>query len=255
MKSERLTLEHFLLAADDYELAEYRILSLIKNIEKKLHNNFVMPYYAELDELYGVLKRVIENQNKINKNLKNETSNSGRLDNDQEDEEENDYLKKIIRDSENKAINERAKSLHPEEKVFDIIQKYLPKIEELLAEAKAVFDFVFDNLEFEEIGLTPLYKNEGYLLLQTDKLNEVIAYKFSNFLTYTGNVPIQYFNAKLVRRFPIPSSWTEIKLKLLKEFSELPNPATFKCYFDYSFPVEETVLPAAKKKLLNYLAA
>jgi len=49
---------------------------------------------------------------------------------------------------------------------------------------------------------------------------------------------------------PHPSS---IKLELVKERRDLPNPATF--FFDSSvaFPYEETMLPVVKRRLLRHL--
>ena len=48
--------------------------------------------------------------------------------------------------------------------------------------------------------------------------------------------------------------YDKIKLGLVKEYEELPNPATFKMECDIDFPFEETILPIAKRRLVKRLA-
>jgi hypothetical protein len=49
---------------------------------------------------------------------------------------------------------------------------------------------------------------------------------------------------------PHPSS---IKLELVKERRDLPNPATYLFDTDVAFPYEETMLPVVKRRLLRHL--
>lgn len=249
MRKNNLSLELFLSAAEDFELAEYQILGILKKIENKLHLNYLMPHFIELEEICFSLRQILNNQKLIDKSNQNE--NYSHIEKSISDEEENqEFFKKILTQ-----YQLEQKENKPEDKVFDIINKYLPKLESLLNEAKAIFEFALQNIEIEEVGISPLYKNEGYLFLQTDELNETLVFRYASFLSSAGNIPIQFFKTQMIRRFPLPSSFSEIKLKLLREFKDLPNPATYKCYFAFSFPIEETVLPAAKKKLIDFLAA
>jgi hypothetical protein len=43
----------------------------------------------------------------------------------------------------------------------------------------------------------------------------------------------------------------KIKLELVKEIKELPNPATFRLHSKQAFPIEETLLPIGKRLLLK----
>ena len=60
-----------------------------------------------------------------------------------------------------------------------------------------------------------------------------------------------------VRTFPqrtvLPSPQS-IKLQLVAENRDLPNPATYFFSTDLDFPYEETMLPIAKRKLMLHLA-
>ena len=46
-----------------------------------------------------------------------------------------------------------------------------------------------------------------------------------------------------------------LKIDLIKEFPELPNPATYSFNIEVDFPFNETILPIAKRKLIRRLAA
>jgi exonuclease V gamma subunit len=45
-----------------------------------------------------------------------------------------------------------------------------------------------------------------------------------------------------------------IKLDLVEERRDLPNPATYFFETQLDFPFEETMLPVAKRKLMRYLS-
>jgi len=44
-----------------------------------------------------------------------------------------------------------------------------------------------------------------------------------------------------------------LKRFLVDRYPDLPNPATYRVASELHFPVEETMLPVAKRKLLHYL--
>jgi hypothetical protein len=46
-----------------------------------------------------------------------------------------------------------------------------------------------------------------------------------------------------------------LKLGLINKFPDLPNPVLYKIETDIDFPFIETVLPVAKRKLIQQLAA
>jgi hypothetical protein len=44
-----------------------------------------------------------------------------------------------------------------------------------------------------------------------------------------------------------------LKMELVQEYPELPNPATYAISTDLDFPFQETILPVAKRRLLRHL--
>ncbi len=52
----------------------------------------------------------------------------------------------------------------------------------------------------------------------------------------------------------IGETYESIKLRLIRQYQNLPNPATFLIYAQVPCPLEESLLPIAKRKLLMHLA-
>jgi len=50
-------------------------------------------------------------------------------------------------------------------------------------------------------------------------------------------------------------TYENIKADLIKNRSDLPNPAVYSIESGLSFPVEETLLPIAKRSLVKFISA
>ena len=49
-------------------------------------------------------------------------------------------------------------------------------------------------------------------------------------------------------------TYENIKYDLIKNNIELPNPAVYSIETELSFPIEETLLPIAKRRLVKYIS-
>jgi hypothetical protein len=50
------------------------------------------------------------------------------------------------------------------------------------------------------------------------------------------------------------NTYENIKYDLIRSRSELPNPAVYSIETELSFPVEETILPIAKRSLVKFIS-
>ena len=50
------------------------------------------------------------------------------------------------------------------------------------------------------------------------------------------------------------NNYQNIKSELIRNRTELPNPAVYAVETDLSFPMEETLLPIAKRSLVRYIS-
>lgn len=235
---ETLNLSTFIKAADDVELSKYKVLSILRKYSDALHKNKLYPALAELISIKNELELLVEQMSLfdaefvLNLNFADFADDLPNSDNIDYDED----------------------SL---QQVSEFINWALPEIKTAIDEGKAIFDFIDENITLTEIGIMPLYKNEGYFFIPDVKHDLMKIYRFEMSLFSTEENPLRTLKSKLVDlislQAPEAKSPYELKHFLLKKFTDLPNPA---CYcFDTAvdFPFVETILPVAKRKLVRRL--
>jgi len=146
---------------------------------------------------------------------------------------------------------------HPElQKYLDEVLAFsLPQIEKSIATGKSIYEVVEDHLELEPIGVQPLYRDEGYLFVYDEDKREVNNYRYAKSpIIFNGERHVQ-LSLKPIEQ--LQKSWTEtfeqMKVRLARQFPDWPNPAVFLARVSYSFPLQQTTLPVAKRRLVRLL--
>lgn len=230
-------LELFTSAVYDYERAQYQILSNLQSVRRDFSNNRIYPHLGDLIALYGTLQTIIDQSDHLREALPGS-------------------IKEVDLEAQEVIYEKSDLDGDKMQTVEELIQWAMPHVKAAIDEGKTIFEFVEDHLHMEEVGIVPSYVQEGYLFVpdrETDQLH-VLQYSLSIF---TGSEErFRSLRTSHVRSIPqreIRHSPQTIKLSLMEERRDLPNPATY--YFDseIEFPYESTVLPVAKRKLMRYL--
>lgn len=235
---ETLNLNTFIKAADDVELSKYKVLATLNKYTSFLHKNKLYPALAELISIKNELELLVEQMSLFDPEF---------------------VLNLNFAD-----FTEELPLANPVEydvdaliTVSNFINWALPEIKAAVDEGKAIFDFVDENITLHEVGIMPIYKNEGYFFIQDIKHDLMKIYRFEMSLFSTEENPLRTLKSKLVDlislQAPETQSTFELKHSLVKKFKDLPNPSCY--YFETSidFPFAETVLPVAKRKLVRKL--
>ncbi|PZX49543.1 hypothetical protein LV84_04229 [Algoriphagus ratkowskyi] len=129
----------------------------------------------------------------------------------------------------------------------------LPKLVAQIEEGRMIYDFVEKQLEFEPVGIIPIYNQEGYILMSREKKNEVHAYRYKSSLLHFAGENFRSISMWLIGVFQrsIVNTLEKIKMDLIREIKELPNPATWRIHSQQEFPIEETLIPISKRLLLK----
>ena len=138
-----------------------------------------------------------------------------------------------------------------------IITYALGKMDPAIQIGKEIYDFVESRLNIDPVGLVPLLPYSGYFSLRngSDKTNWIYEYQLSIFENkddlYRG------INVHFVDSYEqsISNTPEAIKISLINQRRHLPNPAVFYVQSDISFPLEQTLLPVAKRSLVKYIMA
>ncbi len=217
---------------EDRELNEYKVLNFLKNCRQNFNKSRLYPDLTEL--------RIIASKLKSFLNQKTPQSNSRR------------YSVK------NGFEKESCVSLASEdyENIEEIIKCSLSHLNEVIEEGYAIYDFVSSNIEVNLVGHLPEYYDEGYLLIPDHKANQLSVYQYVSSTSLTSPIPLQSLNTSYLMSIPgseVSLTSKEFRKKLVLKLNSFIDPAIFICLTDLSFDIPHTILPIAKKKLLDII--
>lgn len=236
---ERLSLELFTGAVDDVERTQYQILAGIQKAQSAFDEKRVYPYLGRLVKLHGGLMTVLERSEDFR------TPETGRITGIDWDELSVTYEWPELEDTEMTVVE-------------DLIRWALPQIQSAIEEGRSVYEHVEDHTDLEMVGIVPSYLQEGYLMVperEADLLH-VLRYELS-VIHEEGerHRALRTVHCKTVQQEGVDVHPSSVKLDLLKERRDLPNPATFFSNTDLNVPYKETLLPVVKRRLIRHLAS
>jgi hypothetical protein len=141
------------------------------------------------------------------------------------------------------------------EEVEQIVDFSIPLLERMIEKGRNELLRLEQAMNISPVGITPLMKQEGYLLLFTkkEKQIDVFSYKVSLFDHVQTSYPA--LKTTFVKSFEnsLTQTFERIKLSLINSNIGMPNPATFLVSTALSLPVNFTFLPVAKLKLSKFI--
>ncbi len=238
---KRISLETFFSAETDLEINQYRILGGIKELNTDFDKRKIYPGLASLIALKNSLEQIREERKSLNGKFPKQITG---FDMKQQ---------KIIFTAQEHSDN--YKNI---DKVFELIDWALPFIQDSIEEGIVLFDFVEKNIILEQVGILPIYKDEGYFMISDNTACELQVHRYECSLFLSGKEKYRALKTEFVKsekREIIRRTPESIKHQLIIERQDLPNPATFICDTDLDFPFAETIFPVAKRKLMTAIAS
>lgn len=234
-----ISLELILSLGIDQETKQYKVLQGLKECYDRFSHNCLYPDLADLIHIAESLHEFLASHGDLRTRLPHTISDV---------------------DLENKkVVLEPVEANLPElSAVIGFVEWALPPINKAIEEGTTIFGFVEDHISIEEVGIIPMYNQEGYWLvpdLRADTLH-LLRYELALFSSAQERyrtlktVLLETLEEKYIKHSP-----ESVKLQLLEKYSDLPNPATYRCEVDIDFPYQETMLPVAKRKFLTRLVA
>jgi hypothetical protein len=120
-----------------------------------------------------------------------------------------------------------------------------------------IYEMVEESIQIQPVGLIPLDTNEGYFFIRSITGKEASIYQYR--LSFFERHDEQYRTLKTSfvenRTISFITTYEQMKLDLLKQSPYLLNPAVYSIESKLSCPVDETLLPVAKRCFVKFLAA
>lgn len=234
-----LRIEHFMQAPQDVEGAQYRILNSLQEVRRAFARNIIYPHLGDLVRLHSGLKDLLRQIEDLREALPGTLTGI---------DLEAGQARFDKPDLGHDAINT----------VEELIRWALPPIQEAIYEGRMVFEFVEENIYMEEVGVMPSYHDEGYLIVPDPRREQMHVLQYILSVFTRSDERFRKLKTAVVESFPrrgVYPSPQSIKIRLLAENRQLPNPATYFFATELDFPFEATMLPVVKRKVMRYLAA
>jgi hypothetical protein len=140
--------------------------------------------------------------------------------------------------------------------IEQIITYALQKMDPAIQTGKEIYDFVESRLNIDPIGIVPLLPYHGYFSLRNGRERTNLVYEYR--ITIFENKDDKYrgININLIDTYEqsLINTPEAVKLDLIRRNKYLPNPAVYYVQSDISFPLEQTLLPVAKRSLVKYIS-
>jgi hypothetical protein len=221
----------------DFELKKYTLLAYLKEINKYFNENKLYPQLADLIFHYNNIMAFRENKKYLQEHFPKKLTGF-------QIEKLQLLYQQMIDD------NELMQELE------EIINYSAGEMKCTISSGAEIYEFVEENLTIMPVGLVPLDIQEGYFFLSAgnNKSTRVYQYRLSIFEKHDEKFrSIKTSYVQMMQRSMV-YTYESIKSDLIKNRSDLPNPAVYSIETQINFPVEETLLPIAKRSLVKFIS-
>jgi hypothetical protein len=222
----------------DFELKKYTLLAYLKQIDKYFNENKLYPQLSDLIFHYNNIVAFRENKKYL----------------------EEHFPKKLtgIQIEKLQVLYEQMIADDDLMRELEAIINYSAgEMKTTITNGTEIYEFVEENLTITPIGIIPIDIQEGYFFLSSGKTRSthVYQYRLSFFEKHDEKFrSIKTSYIELMYR-SLVNTYENLKSELIRNRSELPNPAVYSIETGLSFPVEETLLPIAKRSLVKYISS
>ena len=232
---EQLSQTWFAEGYIDFELKKYTLLAYLQQINKYFNENKLYPQLSDLIFHYNNIVAFRENKKYLQEHFPKKLTGI-------QIEKLQVLYEQMIAD------NDLMQQLE------EIINYSAGEMKTTISNGTEIYEFVEENITITPIGIIPLDVHEGYFFLSAGntKSTHVYQYRLSFFEKHDEKFRSMKTNyVELMQRSMI-NTYESLKSSLLR-YNDLPNPAVYSIETELNFPVEETLLPIAKRSLVKYI--
>ncbi len=222
----------------DFELKKYTLLAYLQHVNTYFNQNKLYPQLADIIFHYNNILAFRKNRKFLEEHFPKQLTEIN--------------IKKLQvvyeRMIEN---NELMRELE------EIINYPAQKIKTTIQNGTEIYEFVEGKLNIEPVGLIPLDTNEGYLLICDGRFNTTVAYQYQLTIYEKHDERYRGLRTDFVETWmrSVSNSVENIKAELIRNRKQLPNPAVYNIETALAYPLEETLLPIAKRSFVKYISA
>jgi hypothetical protein len=221
----------------DFELKKYTLLAYLQEVNKCFTENKLYPQLADIVFHYNNIVAFRENKKYLQEHFPKKLTGI-------QMEKLQLLYEQMIEDDELM------------QELEDIIHYSAGKIKGAIHSGKEIYEFVEEKITINPVGIIPLDTQEGYFFLSNghEKSTGVYHYRLSIFEKHDEKY--RSIRTLFIDNWQrsISTTYEHIKSELIRHWKHLPNPAVYSIETDLKFPVDETLLPVAKRTLVKFIS-
>lgn len=221
----------------DFELKKYTLLAYLQEVNKHFGENKLYPQLADIIFHYNNIVAFRENKKYLQEHFPKKLSMI-------QMEKLQMLYEQMIEDDELM------------QQLEEIIQYSAGLIKQTISSGAEIYEFVENKLNIFPVGIVPLETNEGYFFLAGASHRQTRVYQYSLSIFQKQDEKYRSIKTEFIDHWDrtLVNTYENIKAELLRRKKDLPNPAVYCVETGLSYPVDETLLPVAKRSLVRYIS-
>lgn len=221
----------------DFELKKYTLLAYLQEIDRYFDETKLYPQLGDVIFHYNNIIKLRDNKKGLQEQFPKKLTGI-------QMEKLQLLYEQVIADDE--LMEELETIIHFAEKA----------IKGSIRNGTEIYEMVEKSIQIEPVGLIPLDNKEGYFFLASDQSRSTMVYYYRLSIFEKHDEQYRAIKTSFVTNWQrsIANSFENMKVSLIREKKDLPNPAVYTINASMAFPVEETFLPIAKRCLVRYIS-
>lgn len=222
----------------DFELKKYTLLAYLQEVNRYFNENKLYPQLADVIFHYHNIVAFRENKKYLQEHFPKKLTGI-------QMEKLQLLYEQMIGD------DELMKELE------DIIHYSAGKIKSTISSGTEIYEFVEEKISIQPVGILPLDTQEGYFFLRTGASGDTGVYHYRLSIFEKHDERYRSIRTSFIdhRVRNLSTTYEHIKSELIRNRKDLPNPAVYSVESDLQFPIDETLLPVAKRCLVKFISA
>jgi len=220
----------------DFEYKKYLLLAYLQHVSREFAEVRLYPSFSELIFHYNNLHAYLERKEALRERFPQKL--------------DEDAIRQL------RLKYEQLVEEHEGLKEVDAIVRYaLPTLKGHIRDGKELYETIVEQMQIEPIGISPLYKREGYIFLQVRARSHIRIFQYR--IIFLENAAVHHYGISLnwVENFQpgLAATLESRKHQLIRTRRELPNPATWLIQIQAPFPEEAALIPVTKREMLRLI--
>jgi len=222
----------------DFELKKYTILAYLQEVTRYFNENKLYPQLSDVIFHYNNLVAFRENKKYLQEQFPKKLTGI-------QLERLQLLYQQMIEDDELM------------QELEDIINYSAGVIKSTISNGTEIYEFVEEKLNIFPVGIVPLEINEGYFFLSEGSYRTTRVYQYRLSISQKQDEKYRSIKTEFVDNWTrsLANTYENIKAELIRRKSDFPNPAVYCIETELSYPIDETLLPIAKRTFVRYITS